>query len=79
MPLNTNAYFMTQNNNDRLAVDLLEKSRNDVNENVGIITINCEKYVSSKYVSISFSEVQQYNSTILDSGVIYPCNVDIPL
>ena len=49
--------------NDRLVVDPLEKSRNDVNENV-----------------YPFAEVQQYNSTILDdSGVMYPCNVDIPL
>ena len=29
--------------NDMLVIDPLEKIRNDVNENVGIIKINCEK------------------------------------
>ena len=50
---------------DRLVVDPLEKSRNDVNENVWIIKINCEKYVSSKYVSIP---IWKYNNIILQES-----------
>ena len=46
--------------NDRLVVDPLEKNRNDANENVGIIKINCEQnmYRLNMYV-YPFAEVQQ--------------------
>ena len=49
--------------NDRFVVDLLEKSRNDVNENVCITKINCEN-VSSKYISIPM-HLPKYNNLIL--------------
>ena len=51
-----------------------------MNEKVGIIKINCvnNMYGLNMYV-YPFAEVQQYTPTILDSGVIYPCNVNILL
>ena len=47
--------------NDRLVVDPLDKSRNDVNEYVGITKINCEKYL----INMKYTHLTKYSNIII--------------